>query len=312
MFEIIEKKVLVPSIIYMKVRAPEIAAAAQPGQFVMLRVDEIGERFPMSLAGWDKDEGTVDITFYVLGTSTVKLATLKEGESILNMAGPLGKPTEVDSFGRVICACGCFGIGPTLPLVKALKEKGCEVITVVEARSREAVFWEDRLREASDEVHLVLGDGSGGGKCWTDDYIGHLLRGGTHIDRIFVHGCPFMMMKCAETSRGSGVKTIVSLLPMMVDGTGMCGACRVEVGGETRFACVDGPDFDGHEVNWDGHVLRLRHLTTEESRSYSLWERENWHKLMDISPKADLLQEREEHQVASKKRKVPCKIQLVF
>ena len=286
MYQIVEKEVLVPNIIYLKIKAPKIAKVALPGQFVIIRVDETGERMPMGLAGWDAEEGTIDIVFYVLGTSTMKLGTLREGDSVMNLAGPLGKPTEIENFGTVICACGCFGIGPSMPLIKALKEAGNRVITVVEGRSREFIFWEDKLRAASDELHVLAGSGGCGEEGWTNDFISRYLEEGKKVDRIFVHGCPFMMMETSKASKPYGVKTIVSLTPLMVDGTGMCGACRVEVGGETKFACVDGPDFDGHEVNWDTLALRLRQFIPEEDRSAMLWERDNWHKLVETSPQA--------------------------
>ncbi|AET64066.1 sulfide/dihydroorotate dehydrogenase-like FAD/NAD-binding protein [Methanothrix harundinacea] len=285
MYQIVEKEALVPNIIYLKIRAPKVAKAARPGQFVIIRVDETGERVPMGLAGWDAEEGTIEIVFYVLGTSTMKLGTLRVGDSVLNLAGPLGTPTEVGNFGTVICACGCFGIGPTMPLIKALKEAGNRVITAVEGRSREFIFWEDRLREASDEVVILAGDGSCGDAGWTNDFIKRRLAE-EKIERIFVHGCPFMMMEAARASEPFGVKTIVSLTPLMVDGTGMCGACRVEVGGETKFACVDGPDFDGHQVNWETLALRLRQFIPEEDRSHMLWERDNWHRLVELAPQA--------------------------
>jgi ferredoxin--NADP+ reductase len=286
MYQIVEKEVLVPNIIYLKIKAPKIAKVALPGQFVIIRVDETGERMPMGLAGWDAEEGTIDIVFYVLGTSTMKLGTLREGDSIMNLAGPLGKPTEIENFGTVICACGCFGIGPTMPLIKALKEAGNYVITVVEGRSREFIFWVDKLRAESDELHVLAGSSGCGEEGWTNDFISRYLEEGKKVDRIFVHGCPFMMMETSKASKPYGVKTIVSLTPLMVDGTGMCGACRVEVGGETKFACVDGPDFDGHEVNWETLALRLRQFIPEEDRSAMLWERDNWHKLVEVSPQA--------------------------
>jgi ferredoxin--NADP+ reductase len=286
MYQIVEKEALVPNIIYLKIKAPKVAKVALAGQFVIIRVDETGERIPMGLAGWDAEEGTIDIVFYVLGTSTMKLGTLKVGDSIMNLAGPLGKPTEIENFGTVICACGCFGIGPTMPLIKALKEAGNYVITVVEGRSREFIFWEDKLRAESDELHVLAGSGGCGEEGWTNDFISRYLEEGKKVDRIFVHGCPFMMMETSKASKPYGVKTIVSLTPLMVDGTGMCGACRVEVGGETKFACVDGPDFDGHEVNWDTLALRLRQFIPEEDRSAMLWERDNWHKLVETSPQA--------------------------
>jgi ferredoxin--NADP+ reductase len=282
MYEIVTKETVAPNIIYMKFKAPKIASTARPGQFVIIRVDEKGERIPMGLAGWDEKEGTVDIVFYVLGTSTAKLSTMKEGECVTNIAGPLGTPTEIENFGRVICACGCFGVGPTLPLVKALKEKGNYVVTVVEGRGPDFVFWIDKLKEFSDEVHVVTGCGK---TAWANDFIEQELQSGKGVDRIFAHGCPFMMKVSSDASHASEVETIVSLTPIMVDGTGMCGACRVEVAGKTKFACVDGPDFRGDQVNWDGLVLRLRQLIPEEDKSFNIWERDNWHKLMDCRHK---------------------------
>jgi len=282
MYEIAKNETLVPNIVHMKFKAPKIASTARPGQFVIIRVDEHGERIPMGLAGWDEKEGTVDIVFYVLGTSTAKLSTLKEGQSVANIAGPLGKPTQIENFGRVICACGCFGVGPTLPLAKALKEKGNYVITVIEGRGPEFVFWADELKKYSDEVHVVTGCGK---TAWANDFIEQELQSGKGVDRIFAHGCPFMMKVSSDASRAAGVETTVSLTPIMVDGTGMCGACRVEVAGETKFACVDGPDFSGHAINWDGLVMRLRQLIPEEDKSFNLWERDNWHKLMDCRHK---------------------------
>ena len=245
-------------------------------------MDEKGERIRIGLAGWDEKEGTVDIVFYVLGTSTAKLSTMKEGESVANIAGPLGTPTKIENFGRVICACGCFGAGPTLPLTKALKEKGNYVITVVEGRGPDFIFWVDKLKEYSDEVHVVTGCGK---TAWANDFIEQELASGKKMDRIFAHGCPFMMKVSSDASRTAGVETVVSLTPLMVDGTGMCGACRVEIDGKTKFACVDGPDFAGHRVNWDGRVLRLRQLIPEEDKSFNIWERDNWHKLMDSKSK---------------------------
>jgi ferredoxin--NADP+ reductase len=282
MYEIVKNETLAPNIVHMSFCAPKIANTARPGQFIIVRADERGERIPMGIAGWDKSDGTVDIVFYVLGTSTAKLSTMKVGESVSNVAGPLGKPTEIDKFGRVICACGCFGVGPTLPLIKALKEKGNYVVTVVEARGPDFVFWVDKLKEHSDEVHVVTGCGK---TAWANDFIEQELALGKKIDRIFAHGCPFMMKVSSDASRAAGVETVVSLTPIMVDGTGMCGACRVEVAGATKFACVDGPDFGGHRVNWDGLVLRLRQLIPEEDRSFNIWERDNWHKLMDCRQK---------------------------
>jgi ferredoxin--NADP+ reductase len=277
MYDIVDNEVLAPNIISMRFKAPKIAQSAKPGQFVVIRVDEMGERIPMGLAGWNKETGTIDIVFYVLGTSTSKLSVLQRGNAVMNIAGPLGMPTDIQEFGTVICACGCFGIGPTLPLIKALKQKGNKVLTVVEGRGKDFVFWVDKLKEFSDEVHVLTGSDKLG---WANNFIEDVLGSSEKVDRIFIHGCPFMMKVSSDASRASKVKTIVSLTPIMVDGTGMCGACRVEVAGTTKFACVDGPDFDGHQVNWDSLTSRLRQFIPEENKSFNMWERENWHKLV--------------------------------
>jgi ferredoxin--NADP+ reductase len=279
MYRIQKSERLTPNMLFMRFEAPMIAQSARPGQFVIIRADEKGERIPMMMADWDKEKGTVDIVFFVRGTSTSKLASLKEGEFVANIAGPLGTPTEIGNFGTVLCACGCFGIGSTLPLVKALKEAGNKVITVVEGRSSDFIYWIDRLKEHSDEVHVVMGCGN---KGWANDFIEDLLDSGKRVDRIFVHGCPFMMKVCTDATKVPAVKTIVSLTPIMVDGTGMCGACRVEVDGKTKFACVEGPGFDGHQVNWEAMVLRLRQFLPEEDISFNIWERDNWHRIVGM------------------------------
>lgn len=277
MYQIVLNETLVPNIVRMRFRAPEVARSARPGQFVIIRSDESAERIPMGLAGWDASEGTVDIVFYVLGTGTVKLSLLREGDCVANLAGPLGKPTEIENFGTVICACGCFGVGPTMPLIKALKEAGNHVITVVEGRGPDFIFWENELRQSSDELIVAAGCSNGG---WANDYLGKILGSGRKVDRVFLHGCPFMMMVSSQATMPFAVKTVASLTPIMVDGTGMCGACRVEVDGKTRFACVDGPDFDAHQINWDVLTMRLRQFLSEEDRSQNLWERENWHRMV--------------------------------
>jgi ferredoxin--NADP+ reductase len=279
MYRIQKSERLTPNMLFMRFEAPMIAQSARPGQFVIIRADEKGERIPMMMADWDKEKGTVDIVFFVRGTSTSKLASLKEGEFVSNIAGPLGTPMEIGSFGTVLCACGCFGIGSTLPLVKALKEAGNRVITVVEGRSSDFIYWIDRLKEHSDEIHMVMGCGN---KGWANDFIEDLLDSGEKVDRIFVHGCPFMMKVCTDASRAPAVKTLVSLTPIMVDGTGMCGACRVEVEGKTKFACVEGPSFDGHQVNWEAMVLRMRQFLPEEDVSFNIWERDNWHRIVSL------------------------------
>ena len=283
MYKIVEREVLAPNIIHIKIEAPEIAKVAKPGQFLILRTDEKGERFPMSLADWDREKGTVDIVFIVLGTSTMKLASLKKEDTILDLSGPLGNPADVKYYGNVLVACGCFGIGPSVKLAQALKEKGNRITSVMEARNSSYLFWEERLRKVSDGFYVTVGDGSYRKRGWAEDFIAEYLSAGNKVDVIFAAGCPFMMKQCSKASEPFGVKTNVFLTGIMVDGTGMCGACRVTVGGKTKFACVDGPMFDAHKVDWENLATRLSSYISEEKVSLNFWERENWHRAIDVS-----------------------------
>lgn len=283
MYRIKKRAFLVPNTIYIKVEAPAIAQKAKPGQFVILRVDDVGERFPMSLAGWDKKEGTLEITFGIMGKSTMKLADLGEGDGISDVVGPLGNPTEIENYGNVLCACGHFGVGPMATVIEALKEKGNRIITVLEARSKDSLFWEDRLKKFSDELHVVIGDDSNGENRQIDEFVKEYLENGNKVDRVLAFGRVFMMMELSKVTKPFGVKTIVSLTPIMVDGTGMCGCCRVSVGEETKFACVDGPEFDGHLVDWELLIKRKRTYLREETLAYNLWDVETLHKLSDLA-----------------------------
>lgn len=283
MYRIVKKEVLVPNTIYLKAEAPEIARKARPGQFVILRVDEVGERFPLSLAGWDQNEGTLDIIFLIMGRSTMKLASLKEGEGIMDIVGPLGRPTEIETYGNTLCACSTFGVGPVIPLIKALKEKGNRVVSVMEARDEASLFWEDRLKAISDETHITVGDGSRGKHKRAGDFITEHLKSGHKVDRVFAYGRVFMMMECSRATKPFGVKTVVGLTPIMVDGTGMCGCCRVSVGGQTQFTCVDGPEFDGHSVDWELLIKRKRAYLREEARAFDLWQPDNLRRIAGLA-----------------------------
>ena len=276
MFKIVVKERLTPAITMLRVEAPEIARKAQPGQFVVARVDEVGERFPLSLADWSSEEGTITVVVMEVGTSTNKLACLNAGDHILNLAGPLGEPINIEKFGKVVCMGGCYGIGAIFPIVRALRAKGNEVISIIEARGKSSLYWQEPLRQISDELIVTVGDGSCGYKGWAYDPLKEMLEKGDKINRIFVHGCNFMMMLCSELTKPFGIKTFVSLNPIMVDGTGMCGACRVSVGGETKFACVDGPEFDGHEVDWELLASRRLAYIEEETTSLEWWENQRW------------------------------------
>jgi ferredoxin--NADP+ reductase len=283
MYSILKREVLVPNTICLKIEAPEIARKARPGQFVILRVDEVGERFPLSLSGWDKGEGTVEVLFLIMGRSTMKLASLGEGDCIMDVVGPLGKPTEIESYGSILAVCSTFGTGPVITLAKALKEKGNNVVSVMEAKDATYLFWEDRLRRVSDETHIILGDGSRGKHRQASQFVKEYLESGNKPDRVFAFGRVFTMMECSQATKPFGIKTIVGLTPIMVDGTGMCGCCRVSVGGETKFTCVDGPEFDGHLVDWELLIKRKRAYLIEEARAFDLWEIDKLRRIAELS-----------------------------
>jgi ferredoxin--NADP+ reductase len=243
---------------------------------VIVRVDETGERVPLSVADWDEDSITVIVQD--VGVSTRKLAALGKGDSILNVAGPLGTPSRIENYGTVVVVGGCFGIGPGYALARALKEAGNRVLFIVEARNKDWLFWLDLLKEVSDRLITTCGDGSAEAAYGTKPLA--KLMSEEKIDRVFAVGCTFMMMEIANTTRPLDVKTRVSLMPLMVDGTGMCGACRCSVGGEVKFGCVDGPEFDAHQVDWNLLIGRMRSYLDEETGALDLWERENWHRAM--------------------------------
>lgn len=271
MYKILHIEQLVPSIHLFKVAAPEVAKKAQAGQFVVVRLDEKGERIPLTFADWDAKEGTVTIIFMEVGTTTRRLARMKAGDYIVDFVGPLGVPTHVEKFGTVLCVAGGVGVAPIVPIARALKQAGNKVITIMGSRSKNLLFWEERLKSASDKLIVTTDDGSYGRKALVTEPLKELLESGEKIDRIIAIGPSIMMKFCAATSKPFGVKTIVSLNPIMVDGTGMCGCCRVAVGGVTKFACVEGPDFDGHQVDWNLLAARQRTYTAEEKQSLEQW-----------------------------------------
>jgi ferredoxin--NADP+ reductase len=247
---VIARESLAPNLQLLTVRAPVVASKIQPGQFVIVRADEYAERIPLTVADWDREKGSVSSVFMQVGTSTYKLGKLRAGDVLPTFAGPLGKPLELDRWGTVVVAGGCYGIGSIYPVARASKEKGNRVISLVEGRSKFLLYWLDRLEAVSDRVLISTKDRSIGDNEYCAGLLKDLLASGEQVDRVIAIGCTFMMYEMAEATRPFAVKTIVSLNPIMIDGTGMCGACRVSVAGETKFACVDGPDFDGHQVDW--------------------------------------------------------------
>jgi len=272
MFRIISRDTLATKIHLFKIEAPAVARKAQPGQFVVVRVDERGERIPLTIADWNEKEGSVSMVFMEVGATTFRLAQLKAEESVADFVGPLGVPAHIDNFGNVVCVAGGVGVAVITPIAKALKEKGNNIISILGARSKDLLFWEDKLRNASHRLIVTTDDGTYGRKGVVTEPLKELLEGGEKVDRVIAIGPTVMMKFCAKTTQPFGVKTIVSLNPIMVDGTGMCGCCRVSVGGATKFACVDGPDFDGHQVDWDLLSARQRIYLDEEKRSFEQWQ----------------------------------------
>jgi len=273
LYKILFKQDLVPQIHLFKMEAPAVAKKARAGQFVVVRIDEKGERIPLTIADYDAKEGTVTIVFMEVGATTARLALLKEGGAVADFVGPLGVPAEIEKFGTVVCVAGGVGAAPVAPIARELKKAGNRVISILGARSKELLFWEDVLQSASDQMIVTTDDGSYGRKGVVTGPLKEMLESGRKIDRVVAIGPVVMMKFCALTTLPFGVKTIVSLNPIMVDGTGMCGCCRVAVGGETKFACVDGPDFDGHKVDWDLMGARQRIYLGEEKCAYEEWQK---------------------------------------
>jgi ferredoxin--NADP+ reductase len=272
LYSILQRQKLVPKTHLFKVAAAEVAEKARAGQFVVIRIDEEGERIPLTIADWNRSEGSVSIVFMEVGTTTHRLATLKRGDAITDFVGPLGNPSHIENFGTVICVAGGFAVATIVPIARAMKEKGNKVISIMGARNKELIFWEEELGRYSDQLIVTTDDGSYGRKALVTEPLKEILSSGEKIERVVAIGPSIMMKFCALTSQPFGVKTIVSLNPIMVDGTGMCGACRISVAGVTRFTCVDGPEFDGHQVNWDELFARQRIYLDEEKASFEKWQ----------------------------------------
>jgi ferredoxin--NADP+ reductase len=264
MFPIIERRMIVPNLHEFTVQAPAVAESVKPGNFLIVRPDEKGERIPLSVADWDREAGTVTSIFMQVGGSTAKLARLKPGASIPTFAGPLGRETEIGPFGTVLCVGGCYGIGSIYPIARALKEAGNRVVTLIEARSSYLLYWEDKLARVSDKLIIVTRDGTKGVKGHVDKIPELIKQAGFVPDRVIVNGCTFQLMRVAQITKPLGWKTIVNMNPIMIDGTGMCGVCRLSVAGKMKFACVDGPDFDAHEIDWDEFLARRKSYNPEE------------------------------------------------
>jgi ferredoxin--NADP+ reductase len=271
MYEVIRRDEIVPNIHHMVIRAPGIAEKAKPGQFVIIMPDETGERVPFTISDWDREKGTITIFFLEVGISTAKMARIESGGMLYSLAGPLGIPTRVEKFGTVVLGGGCYGIGAILPIARAMRDAGNRVISIIEARSAYLLYNEDSLKEVSDQLLVSTADGSKGMKGRVQEVLTKLIDAGEKVDRSYFIGCTFMMMNCSNVTRPHNIKTLVALNPIMVDGTGMCGCCRVTVKGETKFACVDGPEFDGHEIDWQELFARKSLYLKEEAMAYQTY-----------------------------------------
>jgi ferredoxin--NADP+ reductase len=267
MYEILEKKILSDTVKLMKINASFVAKHAQAGQFIILRIDEKGERIPLTIADYDRKKGTITVIFMEVGKTTMQLGTLVEGDKLLNFAGPLGVASEIEKYGTVVCIGGGVGIAPLYPIVRELKQAGNYVISILGARNEKLLMLENEIEEFSDELYICTDDGSKGTKGFVSNVLQTLIDKGTTIDIVWAIGPVIMMKVVAELTKKYEIKTMVSLNPIMVDGTGMCGGCRVTVGGEIKFACVDGPEFDGHQVDFDNLMLRNKRFLREEEHA---------------------------------------------
>jgi ferredoxin--NADP+ reductase len=272
MFKILDKQRLYENIVKIDVEAPLIAERAKAGQFVTLRVDEKGERIPLTIADTDS-KSSITLVFQEAGASTKILARCEMGDEILDVLGPLGHPTEVENFGTVVCVGGGVGIAVINPVVKAMKAKGNKVITIIGSRCEDALIFRKENKAHSDELYITTDDGTCGRKGFVSDELKHLIEKGIKIDRVIAVGPVLMMKAVSNVTRSRRIKTIVSLNPIMLDATGMCGVCRVTIGGAVKFTCVDGPEFDGHQVDFDELSLRLSQYKDKEKIALEKCER---------------------------------------
>lgn len=264
-YKILSKKELCPNQYEITIDAPFVVRNAQAGQFVIFRAEENGERVPLTIADVDKATGALTLVFMAVGYSTKKLAELNVGDELVDLVGPLGQPTHIQNYGTVVCLAGGYGAAPCYLIAKAFKDAGNKVYMIMGARNKELIFWEDKMKNACDELFITTDDGSLGEKGFVTQVLERIMNNETVNYAIAVGPMP-MMRAVAELTRDKGIKTEASMNPIMVDGTGMCGACRVTVGGETKFACVDGPDFDAHLIDFDEVINRCKIYKDEERK----------------------------------------------
>jgi NAD(P)H-flavin reductase len=256
----------------LKIHHPMMARAARPGQFVIVMSHEHGERIPLTIADFDREEGTITLVIQAVGKTTREMQQhCLEGTELISVTGPMGEPSHIRDVGKVVCVGGGLGVAPVFPLARAYKEAGSYVIGIVAFRNKDLIFWDDKFREYCDEFIICTDDGSAGIKGLVTEGIRMAMDQHADIDELVAIGPPIMMQACAETTRPRAIKTTVSLNPVMVDGTGMCGGCRVKVGEQMKFACVDGPEFDGHQVDFSDLMNRLRRFSEEEILALEKW-----------------------------------------
>ena len=273
-YRIVKKEVYSPVTYMWEVEAPDVARAAQPGHFVIVRMSEEGERIPLTVADFDRQRGTVTVVIQAVGKSTREMMQLNQGDSILDFIGPLGEASHIEKRSKVILVGGGLGVAPVYPQLRAYKELGSTTLSIIGFRTKGLVFWEERFRAYSDELHIATDDGSYGHKGFVSQVLQILLEEHRDPEEVVAIGPLPMMKACCDVTRPFGVRTMVSLNSIMVDGTGMCGSCRVTVGGKLKFACVDGPDFDGHQVDFDELMRRQRRFQREEQESLKRYDEE--------------------------------------
>ena len=272
MYKILEKQILSDVVKMMVVQAPQVARKAQAGQFVIVRTDEQGERIPLTIADYDRKAQTITLVIQEIGKSTMQMGQLNAGDEFATVAGPLGHATEVENFGTVVMVGGGVGIAPIYPITRALKEAGNHVISILGARTKSLLFWEDKMRAVSDETIVTIDDGSYGRKGVVTEPLKELLETRKDIARVWAIGPAIMMKFIAAATKPFNVPTLVSLNTIMIDGTGMCGGCRVLLDQGAKFVCVDGPEFDAHKVNWDVMLSRMAFYRAEEQLSVERWK----------------------------------------
>ncbi len=274
MYKIVKKQNFSPVTFLWEIEAPDVAKASKPGQFVIVTTTETGERIPLTIADYDAEKGTVTLVIQAVGKSTFEMLALKEGDFVRDFVGPLGLPAEIQKKKKVICIGGGLGVAPVFPQLREFKKVDSYTISIIGFRTKDLIFWEDKFKEFSDELHIATDDGSFGHKGFVTNVLSRLLEKEENkdVEEVIAIGPLVMMKACCEVTRPYGIKTMVSLNTIMVDGTGMCGSCRVTVGNKIKFACVDGPDFNGHEVNFDELLLRSQRFIKDEQLAMKRWK----------------------------------------